>query len=571
MHELWCAADAAEDVTALADRLYHVLAEFPGVVVVVGTRWHGGQLRYMRSFHASDDVPTLFDTAGDWGPRAAERGPGGRILIRDHDAAGLADGWPEAGVLRGAGSKRAVECVFPLDSGDWAALVIGLGPPDSAVGDLRARLRQAAEIVTTCNRRIVTQRQHERRQVHDAFLAEASLQMDASLDVEETLQRVARLAVPAVAEGCLLHLRQGPELAPVASAHVAAARQSWLADTASRDPWLAKVLQQAVDRQEGLILGGEELDGGPLGTAAGGPGGGVRALSVNPLRARGRVLGTLTFLFHRQDTSAQMARFLADLATRAALAIDTSTLYEQRRQHVVSLQQHLLPAALPAVPGLALSSAYEVADDTLDVGGDFYDAVSGPDGRVALLIGDVCGRGAEAAALTGLARHTLRTLLEDGSPPAHTLARLNQALHREKAGRFVTALVVTMVPDGAGGFRAEVANAGHPPPLVRRAGGAVESVDCGGLLLGVLPSAEYAPASLRLGPGDSLVLFTDGLTEAREHGGGFFEDVLSDVVAREGAGEPALLAERLVRAGVAFRASGEDDVAVLAAQVEAAG
>ncbi|MCM2389802.1 PP2C family protein-serine/threonine phosphatase [Streptomyces albipurpureus] len=567
LHELWSAADRAEDVTALAGRLYTVLAEFPGVLTVVGTRWHGGQLRYMRGLRTADSPPALLDTDQEGCAEAAARAPGSGTRVREHDTADLAAGWPEAELLRAVGAKRVVECVFALDAGDWASLVIGLVSAEPADPALSLRLRQASEVVATCNRRIVTQREHERRQVHDAFLAEASLQMDASLDVEETLQRVARLAVPAVAEGCLLHLRQGPRLVPVASAHIAADRQSWLADTASGDAWLTQVLRRSVEGEGGLILSGKALVGGPLGAKAAGVGTSVRVLSVNPLRARGRVLGTLTFLFHHEDASTQMPRFLADLANRAALAIDTSTLYEQRRQHVVSLQRHLLPAELPHSPGLVLSSAYEVADDSLDVGGDFYDAIPGPSGRIALLIGDVCGRGAEAAALTGLARHTLRTLLEDGSPGAHTLVRLNQALHRERARRFVTALVVTLVPEGDG-FRAEVANAGHPPPLVRRASSRVERVECGGLLLGVQSSAAYTSVSVDLGPGDSLVLFTDGLTEARARDGRFFEDLLPGAVAREGAGDPRWLAGRLVHAGVDFRVSGEDDVAVLAAFVK---
>lgn len=175
---------------------------------------------------------------------------------------------------------------------------------------------------------------------------------------------------------------------------------------------------------------------------------------MNPLKARGRVLGTLTFLYHRAVVAEGASQFLAGLADRAALAIDSSTLYEQRRRHVVSLQRHLLPSELPLIPGITLSSAYEVGDVSLDVGGDFYDAVPRAQGGVTLLLGDVCGRGAEAAALTGLARHTLRTLLEDGSTPEHALERLNQALVREGTTRFVTALVVVLVPDGGGFVRA---------------------------------------------------------------------------------------------------------------------
>lgn len=290
---------------------------------------------------------------------------------------------------------------------------------------------------------------------------------------------------------------------------------------------------------------------------------------MNPLNARGRVLGTLTFLYHRTVVAEGASQFLAGLADRAALAIDSSILHEQRRRHVVSLQRHLLPRELPRIPGLTLSSAYEVGDVSLDVGGDFYDGVPGARGGVTLLIGDVCGRGAEAAALTGLARHTLRTLFEDGSTPEHALERLNQALVREGT-RFVTALVAVLVPDGEG-FRVRYWSAGHPAPLVRREDGTVEELVAHGDLLGVLEDIEYGSGSVRLAPGDALVMFTDGVTEARAADGMFFESRLRDEVARQGAGGPQGFAERLAAAVVEFRATGADDIAVLVARAECIG
>lgn len=296
----------------------------------------------------------------------------------------------------------------------------------------------------------------------------------------------------------------------------------------------------------------------------------MSALSVNPLKARGRALGTLTFLYHQAFAAEEASRFLANLADRAALAIDSSALYEQRRRHVVSLQRHLLPRELPRIAGLTLSSAYEVGDVSLDVGGDFYDAVPGAQGGVTLLIGDVCGRGAEAAALTGLARHTLRTLLEDGRTPEHALGRLNQALVREGTSRFVTALVAVLVPDGKG-FRLCYWSAGHPAPLIRREDGTVEELPAHGDLLGVLEDIGYGSGATHVAPGDTLVMFTDGVTEARAADGTFFESRLRNAVAQTGAGEALGFAERLAEAVVEFRATGADDIAVLAARVEVIG
>ncbi|MER5275246.1 PP2C family protein-serine/threonine phosphatase [Streptomyces sp. NPDC002809] len=477
---------------------------------------------------------------------------------------------PHVQVLAAAGARSLAECAVPLGQSGWVSFMVGTADRDTLDATLRTRLKQVAEVAAVSDRRIMARRADEVRQVSDAFLAEASLQMDASLDVKSTVRRVARTAVPAIAEGCVVHLCLPEGLRAVSLAHVDAGEQQWLGKVAAEDAWLTAALQRVLDSGQALALKGEGLRGGPFGPASSGAGRAVRAISVNPLKARGRTLGTLTFLYHRTVVADGASGFLAGLAARAALAIDTSTLYEERRRHVVSLQRHLLPSELPRVPGLELSSAYEVGDVSLDVGGDFYDAVPGAGGEVTLLIGDVCGRGAEAAALTGLARHTLRTLIEDGSTPEHALERLNQALVREGTSRFVTALVAVLVPDGKG-FRVRYWSAGHPAPLVRRQDGTVAELLAHGDLLGVLEDIEYGSESVRLAPGDALVMFTDGVTEARSADGTFFESRLRDEVARQGAGEARGFAERLAEAVVEFRATGADDIAVLVARAESAG
>ncbi|MFD8803872.1 PP2C family protein-serine/threonine phosphatase [Streptomyces atroolivaceus] len=564
LHELWSVADRAQDVTGLADSLYGMLLGMPGVVAVVGTRWTGGLLHYLRSVTRAEPTPALVEIEQDCGARGAARAPKGEPVVTVHEVSELDAGMPHVQVLLAAGARAVAGCTVPLGQGDLASFMVGTAGIGAIDSTLRTRLKQVAEVTVVSDRRITARRRDEMRQVSDAFLAEASLQMDSSLDVEKTSRRVARMAVPAVAEGCLLHLCRSGGLTPVASTHMDAREQEWLGVVADEDPWLADVLRRVVDGGQGLVLRGDELAGGPFGATASGAGRAVRSLSVNPLKARGRTLGTLTFLYHRVDIAEEAPRFLAGLADRAALAIDSSTLYEQRRRHVVSLQRHLLPSGLPRTPGLTLSSAYEVGDASLDVGGDFYDAVPGAQGEVTLLIGDVCGRGAEAAALTGLARHTLRTLIEDGRPPEHALGRLNQALLREGTSRFVTALVAVLVPDGKG-FHLRYWSAGHPAPLLRRADGAVEELPAHGDLLGVLEDIEYGSGSAHVTPGDALVLFTDGVTEARAADGTFFESRLRDAVARQGAGEPRGFAERLAEAAVEFRATGADDIAVLVA------
>ncbi|WP_371791348.1 SpoIIE family protein phosphatase [Streptomyces sp. NBC_01471] len=569
LHELWRAADTAPDVTGLADSLYAMLLRMPGVLVVVGTRWTGGLLHYLRSVTRAEPTPSFTEFERDFGEVGAAGAPDGDTTVTVHEVAELDGAMPHVQVLAAAGARSVAECAVPLGQG-WASFMVGTADSESIDATMRTRLKQVAEVAMVSDRRTTARREDELRQASDAFLAEASLQMDSSLDVERTVQRVARTAVPAVAEGCVLHLLLpgGPTL--VSFAHVDAEEQQWLGSVAGANPWLTDVLQRVLDSGQGLVLTGEGLEGGPFGPASSGAGRAVRALSVNPLKARGRALGTLTFLYHRVVVAEVASRFLANLADRAALAIDSSSLYEQRRRHVVSLQRHLLPRELPRIPGLTLSSAYEVGDVSLDVGGDFYDAVPGPQGGVTLLIGDVCGRGAEAAALTGLARHTLRTLLEDGSTPEHALGRLNRALVREGTSRFVTALVTVLVPDREG-FRLRYWSAGHPAPLLRRADGTVEELPAHGDLLGVLEEIEYGSGSAHLAPGDALVMFTDGVTEARAADGTFFEARLRNAVARQGAGEAPGFAERLAEAVVDFRATGADDIAVLTARAEVTG
>ncbi|MEV8129012.1 GAF domain-containing SpoIIE family protein phosphatase [Streptomyces sp. NPDC085944] len=571
LHQLWLAAVRAHDVTTLAALIYSALSETPGAVAVVGARWQAHEVNYLRRLsRGSREAVTWYPTAADWPGGsvpppvlAADERPRARRRAVAHVPPLVAPSLGEAGAV------AVVECVFPLGPDDTAGLWVGLDRvrPDEEERFLCDQLVQVADVLMASSRRIREEMRHERRQARDAFLAEASLQMDESLEVEETLRRVARLAVPAVAEGCVVHLfRQDGGLRSVATAHVAADAQTWLGEVAAHDAWFATELQKVAVRSRGQVLAGDDLRGGPFGPDAVGEGTAIRAVSVSPLRARGRALGTLTFLYHRDDTSLADLPTLTDLAGRAALAIDTATLYAQRRQHVETLQHQLLPRALPEPPGVVLSAAYEVGDPSLDVGGDFYDAVVA-DGRISLFIGDVCGRGAEAAAYTALARHTLRTLLLDGMSPGRALARLNTALVEEGATRFVTALVTTLVPGARGGWDAEIAGAGHPWPLVRRTDGVVDELPAHGLLLGVVPGAVYVPHHVRLNDGEDLVLFTDGLTEARASDGTCFEDLLPDSVRELGPVDEQS-ARRLVRAASDFREMGDDDTAVLIAHLK---
>jgi integral membrane sensor domain MASE1 len=179
-----------------------------------------------------------------------------------------------------------------------------------------------------------------------------------------------------------------------------------------------------------------------------------------------------------------------------------------------TLQSSLLPSELPVVPGLEVEADFQAAGERHIVGGDFYDFPD-YDGGLDVVIGDVCGKGAPAAALTALARYTLRAAASRGGPPSDALQTLNDEILKQRPGDFCTAIYARLRPSSDGGFEVTMANGGHPLPLVLRASGAVERAGANGTLLGVVSKPEVGDRTLRLAGGDALILYTDGLVEAR--------------------------------------------------------
>jgi serine phosphatase RsbU (regulator of sigma subunit) len=258
-------------------------------------------------------------------------------------------------------------------------------------------------------------------------------------------------------------------------------------------------------------------------------------------------------------TGRQIGQFLARLRAESEL-----------RDLANTLQRSLLPAHLPPIPGMQLAARYRAGADGVFVGGDTYDVLPLGDRRWMVLIADVCGTGAEAAALTALTRHTARAAASSGSGPAEVLAAVNTALLREQDGgrlRFVTAACLVLEPRD-GGMSAQLAVAGHPRPLLRAADRDVVEVGVCGLPLGVDDDATWAEIPISLSGGSTLVLYTDGVTEARDDTGEQFgEERLAGVLATH----PFVTAAGAVAAVHAavenhLRGSrhGVDDLAVLA-------
>lgn len=239
---------------------------------------------------------------------------------------------------------------------------------------------------------------------------------------------------------------------------------------------------------------------------------------------------------------------------------------EDEHRIVEQLGTSLLPDSLPAVPGADLAAGFIPAGDGNEIGGDFYDVFRVGTPRCwMVVIGDVCGKGAEAASLTALARYTLRAAaIQQGAEPAKLLAQLNEAIRRQgNDDRFVTAVCAFLEPGSDGTLRLTVSVAGHPPPLVVRTGGAVEAVRTKGALLGVWDDAGLTETEIELNGEDRMVLYTDGVLEAHAPEGPFeegLEHAVSELASQDAASTVSALRHALsLDAGDAAR----DDVAIL--------
>jgi serine phosphatase RsbU (regulator of sigma subunit) len=294
-----------------------------------------------------------------------------------------------------------------------------------------------------------------------------------------------------------------------------------------------------------------------------------RACMVLPLGARGSVLGALTLGIMRpakafDETARRTAKRLAD---RAALALDNARLHEQQ-VHIASVLQHsLLPRSLPEIRGFETASRFLAAGEAYEVGGDFYDVFRTGSGTWTAVIGDVCGKGPEAASLTALARYTVRTASSPDSSPSEILRTLHDSISSEHADlRFCTAALarIQAPTNGRGAAHLTVALGGHPLPLVLRKDGNVDAIGEPGTLLGALPHPVLADVEATLGIGDSLILYTDGMLDVGDRRKRTDPDWLAKQLAKAAGMTADQIAEQLSRAAIK-RQGGEprDDIAIL--------
>ncbi|GAA3042203.1 hypothetical protein GCM10020000_21430 [Streptomyces olivoverticillatus] len=422
-----------------------------------------------------------------------------------------------------------------------------------------------------------------------SFLVEASDLLAGTLDRDQTLALMAQMTVPTLATWCAVYTiadqSSEPELSYVL--HEDEDRidglKALLSKVSPPDPvptpgarvWTAPseaahaaALRTSL-RSLGLTDASEHLPAAPgtsLATAAAVGGETV----VLPLVARNRVIGMLTLGKPTDDHFRQEILELAeDLSRRAALALDNARLYSERTAISQSLQRSLLPPELPDVPGVEVEVIYRAAGEGNEVGGDFYDLFPIRDGAYGFAIGDVCGTGPEAAAVTGLARHALRLLAREGFGGPAVLERLNAAILDEGArSRFLTLLYGELWPQEDGSAVLKVVCAGHPLPLRLRQDGSVELTADPQPLLGVMDDLELYEQTVTLEPGDVLLCVTDGVTERREGARMLGDDGLSDVLTTCTGLTAGAVAARILRAVERFAAEpASDDMAILAMRV----
>jgi PAS domain S-box-containing protein len=412
-----------------------------------------------------------------------------------------------------------------------------------------------------------------------ALLAAAGPSLSASLDYEETLEGITRLLVPELADWCLLDIVEDDgSVNQLAAAHAEVEKEDLLRrlrehrEFGDEDPGsTAEVLRtgQSVllpdlpdpTFYERALGRGEHLDI-VLSLEP-------RSLMCVPLLARGRTIGAITLVSSKPERRYDREDLLLaeDLAYRCALAADNARLYRGRSEIARVLQRSLLPPLLPEIPGVEVGAEYLSVGEASEVGGDFYDLINTVEDGWICAIGDVRGKGVEAASVTALARYTIRAVTLKNDRPSEILAALNEAMLRQlPEDRFCTAACVRLEPqDGSAGVGVDVSRAGHPPPLLVRPEGAVEEIGCPGRVLGVFSEAELLDTSLRLMPGEALVLYTDGVTEARSPDGDFFGEGRLRQLLSSCAGRDAVTFARRIKDDVLDFQEGSlrDDLAVL--------
>jgi PAS domain S-box-containing protein len=443
------------------------------------------------------------------------------------------DDIPSVRILRGEAAEPLLIRTVHRETGAQRWNLLKAAPLVGEEGEVEATITVIEDVT-----------EQKRAEQRGTFLAQASEVLASSLDYEQTLRNVAQLAVPEVADWCAVDLVDDDgDRIKVAVAHVDPERLSLAEELRAYEP-------ERLDPEQGLgfvfrtgrSLLYPEIPEAMLDQAAVDErhmelirAVGLHSGLVVPMRIGDRTLGAITLITSESRRSLDEfdLQLAEQVAARAAVAIENSRLYSQRSSIARTLQQSLLPEQLPDVPGFELASVYLPAMAGSMVGGDFYDVW--PLGESwMMIIGDVTGKGVEAAALTALVRHTMRTASEFLSSPAAVLAHVDRTLKARSTLSVCTALCVRLDGD-----HATLAVGGHPLPLYVTDQG-VSKLGEHGPLLGAFTEAAWEDTTVALAPGSTLVAYTDGITDAvdeerRRFGLGRLREALGEVAGRPAA------------------------------------
>ncbi|HEX2232948.1 MAG TPA: SpoIIE family protein phosphatase [Thermoleophilaceae bacterium] len=421
--------------------------------------------------------------------------------------------------------------------------------------------------------------EHKLAEQRARYLSESTRLLASSLDPDEVLRKVASLAVPELADWCVVDMTaEDGTLERVALVHAdleRIERANRLRERYPPDPNSDtgvfrvmrtgqselypeipdEMLEQAAVDDEHLSLLREF---------------GLRSAMVVPLTIRGETIGAMSFVsgpsgrrFDRDDL--QLAE---ELGRRCATAVENSRVYRERDYIARTLQTSLLPSELPHIPGVETAARFRATGAGNEVGGDFYDLFESGERGWTVVVGDVCGKGPDAAAITALARHTLRAAAMQQRLPSGSLRMLNEALLRQPGDRRFCTVAYAYLEALEGGARVGFASGGHPLPVVLRADGTVEWLGDHGMLLGVVPDPQLRDTSAALAAGDSLIFYTDGVTDAGGAKGPLGEEALAEIIASCSGLDANAIAARIEAA--ALEAEGgppRDDIAVVVLRV----
>jgi PAS domain S-box-containing protein len=438
----------------------------------------------------------------------------------------------------------------------------------------------------------------ERKKIEEMqrFLAEAGASLSSSLDYRTTLAKMARLAVPYLADWCVVDiLEEDGSLDRLAMAHkdaekVALARE--LEERYPPDPDALRGVTQVLRTGQSELVSAipeslvEEAarDAEHLEILRRL---GLKSYMIVPLIARGRILGAISLVSAEsgQRYGPAELELAEELARRAALAVDNVRLYRGHIQIARTLQEGLLPSRLPKVPGVDVGLSYVSAGE-VDVGGDFYDLFdtrradhngsSEPSSSWGVVIGDVSGKGAEAAAMLALARYTIRTLASREAHPSAVLDGLNEAMLRQRREhddyKFCTVAYAKLETNEGNyehGVKVTICRGGHSPPFLLKADGSIYKIGLPGRAIGVFDDANFTEWETHLAPGDALVFYTDGVVEARSPDGLYFgEERLMALLHSSVDLDASTIASRIEGAALDFQEQiPRDDIAVLVLRV----